>query len=451
MWKWFANKLLAILRYPTLSAEDGVPMVKRRFCNSVAVIGLLTIVSGCGKQNAYVPSPPPEATVATPVKQKVTRYLEETGSTRPVEMVEIRARVEGYLDKISFTPGSDVEAGDLLYKIQQREFAAKVKSAEAAEQNAEASIAFAEAEFKRQQEMIKEKATSQQKVDLAEATLKQAKASKKSAEASLDQAQLDLEYTDVTTPIAGRVGETLVKEGNLVGDGLATHLTTVVRYDPIHVYFNISERALLQATEGRRKEGVARVDVTDVKAFMRRATDKGFPFEGHLDYADLGVDQSTGTFMIRAVFPNPNYEIVPGLFVRVRIPMTPEPVEAMLIPEIAVLADQAGRHVMIVGDDDVVERRNIEMGSKYGNLVVVSAGLNGDERVVVNGVQRARPGAKVTPKEISLEPVQGTLESVKQGVTNPPEALPQTSGDANAPRPETDSSAKEPDAPDAAP
>ena len=154
-----------------------------------------------------------------------------------------------------------------------------------------------------------------------------------------------------------------MKRGNLVGDGIATHLTTVVKYDPIYVYFNISERELLEASKGRPEGKGKRSDITHVKAFMRRVTDTGFPFAGHLDYADLGVDQSTGTYMIRAVFPNPDYKIVPGLFVRIRIPMTPEPVAAILIPEVAVLSDQAGQHVMLVGDDALVERRNIKMGA----------------------------------------------------------------------------------------
>jgi len=426
--------------------------VKRRFSNCVVLFGLLLIFSGCGEQNAYVPSPPPEVTVALPVQQKVTRYLEETGSTRPVEMVEIRARVQGYLDEIYFDPGSEVKAGELLYEIQPQEFEAKVKAAQAAEKTADASIAFAKAESDRQKLMIKENATSQQKVDLAEASLKQAEASMESAKATRSQAELDLEYTKVTTPIAGRVGETLVKRGNLVGDGIATHLTTVVKYDPIYVYFNISERELLEASKGRPEGKGKRSDITHVKAFMRRVTDTGFPFAGHLDYADLGVDQSTGTYMIRAVFPNPDYKIVPGLFVRIRIPMTPEPVDAILIPEVAVLSDQAGQHVMIVGDDDLVERRNIKLGAKYEDLIVVSDGLNGDEQVVINGIQRARVGAQVVTKSETLKPVEGTLDAVEQSPPTSAKETPSAAADQDAaPNPATDSAAGQPQAPAADP
>jgi membrane fusion protein (multidrug efflux system) len=191
--------------------------------------------------------------------------------------------------------------------------------------------------------------------------------------------------------------------GNLVGDNEATHLTTMVSYDPIHVYFNISERSLLRARSGAKDESKGRPDLTSIKAYLRRAVDKGFPYEGNLDYADLGVDQSTGTFTIRAVFPNKSLELIPGLFVRIRVPIgTTE--NAVLLPERCVAVDQTGRFVRILDDKNVVERRNITLGEKYGEMVVITDGLDGQETVVIDGIQRARPGAKVIPKEIQLDP-----------------------------------------------
>ena len=379
----------------------------------------LALLAGCAKPNQFQPPPPPSVTVAKPVRQTVTNFLEETGSTEPVEMVAIRARVSGYLESINFEAGKDVEADAVLYVIQQREYKAVVDSAKAETKLAEVGLKLAEIEFKRQKKLIANMATAQAEVDQAEANRDGAIAAVEAAKALLDRAELDLEYTEVKTPISGRVGKTLVKLGNLVGESEATQLTTVVAYDPIYVNFSISERALLRATRARGDKSV-RPDITTIKAYMRRALDKGFPFEGHLDYADLGVDQSTGTFMIRAIFPNPDMKIFPGLFVRIRIPMGTIK-DAVLIPERAVGADQAGRFLMIVVDDNVVERRNVEIGAKYEDMVVVSDGLNGDELVVIDGIQRSRPGARVSPKEIQLSKLKDELESVEEGNQPPPE------------------------------
>ncbi|MDP6556467.1 MAG: efflux RND transporter periplasmic adaptor subunit [Pirellulaceae bacterium] len=357
-------------------------------------------------------------TVAKPVQKTVTNFLEETGETEPVELVAIRARVPGYLEEIKFQAGADVEAGDVLYVIQQREFKAKVDSAKAEAKSMEVAFRLAEIEFKRQTNLIADNATAQSKVDQAEAARDGAIAAVEAAKAALDQALLDFEYTQVKTPITGRVGKTIVKIGNLVGESEATHLTTVVSYDPIYVNFNISERALLRASRRPDGESAARPDITTIKAYIRRATDKGFPFEGHLEYADLGVDQSTGTFMIRGIFPNPNMQIFPGLFVRIRIPLGVTE-NAVLVPERALGADQAGRFAMIVGEDNIVERRNVEIGAKYDDMVVVSDGLNGNELVVIDGIQRSRPGAKVSPKETQLSEVEGELEDVEEGSQSP--------------------------------
>lgn len=387
-------------------------------------------LAGCGQPNQYQPPPPPSVTVAKPVRQTVTNYLEETGTTESVQMVSIRARVNGYLEEQNFEAGADVTAGDVLYVIQQREYEAKLAAAQAETDSMQVALDLAKIEFERQKNLVAENATAQTKVDQANAARDGAAAALAAAEAALDQAKLDLEYTEVKTPISGRVGKTLVKLGNLVGEGEATHLTTVIAYDSIYVNFNISERAFLTATRREDGDSSARPDITKIKAYMRRATDKGFPFAGHLDYADLAVDQSTGTFMVRAIVPNPDRQIIPGLFVRVRIPLGVTE-NAVLVPERAVGADQAGRFVMIVGDDDVVERRNVEMGAKYEDMVVITDGLNGNERVVVDGLQRSRPGAKVSPKETQLSPVADKLEDVEQGSTPPIE------GEAIAPASET--------------
>ena len=353
-------------------------------------------------------------TVSRPLIQQVTNYLEETGTTEPLERVEVHARVRGYLQEIFFEDGQDVQVGQQLYLIQPREYDAKVDSARATVDAANVSLSRAEIELTRQENLLRDNATPQSNVDSARAARDGAKAELAAAYASLDQAELDLEYTKVTTPISGRVERTLVKRGNLVGDNQATHLTTVISYDPIHVYFSINERALLQARAASPREKSGNVDLTKIKAYLRRATDSDYLFEGHLDYADLGVDESTGTFTIRAVFENPEKRIFPGLFVRIRIPLGVTE-NAVLIPERSVAADQAGRYVVIVGDDNRVERRNVVVGAKFGEMVVIMEGLTGEETVVIDGIQRARPGAEVTPKQAELASPAETLESIESG------------------------------------
>lgn len=385
------------------------------------MIGLLLV--GCAQQNEYKPAPPPNVNVAKPIIKTVTNFLEETGTAEAAQRVEIRARVQGFLDQIDFEDGDDVEAGQQLYGIQDSEYQAAVAKEQANIEAANVEAERAKIELDRQERLFKDNATPETSVVQARSEYRNALAQQKVAEAALTRAQLDLDYCQVTTPIAGRVERTLVKLGNLVGSGgEATKLTTVVSYDPIHVYFNISERALLQASQRENSEE-SKPDIKQVKAYVKRALDEGFPFEGHLDYADLGVDSSTGTFTIRAVFDNPYLKILPGLFVRVRIPLD-RTENAVLLPEYAIGNDQVGRYVMIVGDGNVAERRNVKVGAKYGEMVVITTGLSGTETVVIDGLQRARPGSEVTPKEITLEAPSGDLESVES--ETPPATNPET-------------------------
>jgi RND family efflux transporter MFP subunit len=404
----------------------------------------IAIAVGCSQPNQYEAPPPPSVTVARPLVSTVTNYLDETGTTEAVERVEIRARVRGFLEEVRFEDGEDVKADAPLYLIQPSEHQAAFDAAKASQEGAsadvdaakaevdtakaevdamEVALVRAELEVTRQEDLFKDKATSESKVQTAVAdrngsiaavaaakakvgaaigAVGAAIAAVAEAKAAQTQAQLDLDYCTITAPIDGRVERTLVKQGNLVGDGEATHLTTVISYDPIHVYFNISERSLLRARSGVKEKPDERPDISRIKAYLRRAVDKGFPFEGNLDYTDLGVDQSTGTFTIRAVFPNKSLELIPGLFVRIRVPIgTTE--NAVLLPERCVAVDQAGRFVMILDDKNVVERRNVKLGEKYGQMVVITDGLDGKETVVIDGIQKARPGATVTPKKITLD------------------------------------------------
>ena len=330
-------------------------------------------------------------------------------------MVEIRARVRGFLEEVKFESGAEVKKDEPLYLIQEQEYKATVDAATAEVSAQKVGLEKAGIELARQEKLFTDNATAETNVVAAKAERDGAIANLAMANAALDRAKLDFSYTKISSPIDGRVGKTLVKQGNLVGDKDATHLTTVVMYDPIYASFTISERDLLAIMGDREADGKGRRDIRDVKLYLARATDKGYPFHGNGEYADIAVDQSTGTFLVRGIFPNPDQAILPGLFVRIRVPLGKNE-NAILIPERAIGADQTGRYVYIVNSDDTTERRDIDVGAKYDNMVVVTEGLNGDERVIIDGVQRARPGAKVSPKETKLSPIKEVLETVRTGV-----------------------------------
>ncbi|GMQ80297.1 MAG: efflux RND transporter periplasmic adaptor subunit [Planctomycetia bacterium] len=417
---------------------------------AAGVLGVwLLLAVGCTQKNEYESPPPPQVTVARPLQETVTNYLEETGTTEPVEMVEIRARVQGFLEKVNFEPGTDVSEGELLYVIQQREFEAKAAAARADVAAKKAEVERAEIEYQRQERLQKENATAEVAVVQAKADQDAAVAALDASKAALDQTELDLDYTEVRTPISGRVGKTLVKAGNLVGAAEATHLTTVVKYDPIYANFNINERALLELLERAPRDENNRIKEREIKVFLRRANDKGFPFEGHVEYADLAVDQSTGTYLIRGIFPNQDRRILPGLFVRVRIPIG-RTENAILVPERALGADQAGRYVLVVDKEGMVQRRNITMGAKHGEMVVVDEGLKADQWVIIDGVQRSRPGAKVDPQKTELPRLGEEVVAVETGSQSPIEAEQEEAAEPGAEN-ETDGAAEESSAESPAP
>jgi len=399
---------------------------------AVAAVCLATL-AGCREAGQYQPPPPPPVTVSRPLQQSVTNYLEETGTTEAVERVEIRARVTGFLEEVRFEPGEGVEEDEVLYLIEQRPFQAAVDAANAQLAAADVELNRAEIDYKREQELMARDATSEQSLLVAKTERDSAEAAVQVAKAALDRAQLDLDYTEVKTPISGRVGKTLVKSGNLVDGNSATELTTVIKYDPIWANFNISERALLDLSKSRDEEG--KRDLKEIQAFLKRAGDRGYPYEGRLDYADLAVDQSTGTFMIRAAFANPDLEIVPGLFVQVRVPIGIEE-NALLVPERAIGSDQAGKYVLVVNSENKVERRDVLVASKHENLVVVAEGLLPDEWVIVEGLQRSRPGAEVNPTQTELPPLASDAALAEEpppdagGAATPPDAA---GGDLNPP------------------
>jgi RND family efflux transporter MFP subunit len=374
---------------------------------------LIWAVAACGSQsNEFIEPPPPKVTVAKPLQQEVIDYLEFTGTTYAFEEVEVRARVAGFLQSMNFTPGTKVEKGDLLFVIDPREYQAELNAAKAEQSSAEAQLKRAGIEFKRAEKLFKQKAGAQTEVVKWRGQRDVARADVLRAKAKVEKTGLDLSYTKVTAPITGRVGRNLVDLGNLVGEGEPTLLTTVTRYDPMYAYFNLNERDLLKVRAMSRKKAQEKgLDLaedseieTDIQVFLELANEEGYPHQGKLDFAESGVDKETGTLQLRGVFPNPSpaFVLIPGLFVSLRMPVDKRE-NALLVTERAIGSDQSGRFLLAVNSENMVEKRPIRMGQLVDGLRVIEEGLQPDESVVVNGLQRARPGAKVDPEQTEMK------------------------------------------------
>jgi multidrug efflux system membrane fusion protein len=435
---------------------------KHIICIDALGLGLLLLWIGAGCQPAKAPPAaplPPAVTVARPGSTLVQNYNEYNGYLDAVEMVEIRARVKGYLDEVLFKEGDEIKAGDKLYTIDPREYAsavAKSKSdiarSEADMANARAQIKLAKSEFDRLRKLAESGSISTTEVERAEATLAAnnaqldvAVANKGSAEAALRSSELQLSYTDIRAPISGRISRTLVTRGNLVGQTDSTLLTTIVSIEPLYVYFDVPERDLIEYQRSLKSVTPATQAATSTRVEVGVATEVDYPHVGQIDFQENRVNTGTGTVRIRGRIPNPLVPankirlLYPGLFSRVRVPAGP-PQTRFVLPEDALMTGQEGRFVYVVGPDNVVAKRTVTVGpvvwrassnatdvmkgwnlapakpaalgtdgktqlpSSARSIVSIESGLNENDLVIVNGLQRSRPGAPVSPEEWQIRP-----------------------------------------------
>jgi len=358
---------------------------------------MLALLSACGQDNKFVAPPPPKVTVQLPLQQQVTPYLEATGNTAAVNTVKLVARVQGYVQEIKYQDGTPVKKGTPLFVIEPQPYKVKLEQAQAAEEGAKAALVNAEAEFQRQKELQAKEVSTQANFDKALANRDTAHANVLQAQANTQTAEINLGYTMVSAPFDGVVTARKVSVGELVGGDQPSELATIVQLNPIWVWFNLSERDVQKVRAEMREHGVNVLELIGklpVEAGLQ--TDAGFPYKGVLDYAAPTVNQSTGTLQVRGSFENAKFALLPGYFVRVRVPT--RPIQGLLVPDVAVGADQGGRYLLVVKADNVVEQRRIELGQTFGQLRLVESGLKPDDRVVVLGLQDAIPGQKVDPQ-----------------------------------------------------
>ncbi len=373
-----------------------------------SILGLVITLAcalGCGR-NEYIEPPPPAVTVAQAEQRDITEYFELTGQAEAVATIRVRARIEGWLREIHFQEGDMVETGDLLYTIEPAEYRAALERAEAAVDQEEASLALATARLARLEEALKTRAVSEVEVLEERAKRDGAAARLAGVRAERVRAELDLSYTQIRAPIAGQVTRTLVDAGNLVGAEERTHLTDIVQLHPIYATFSMSERELLEIADAQNPgQGAATIEeIRQVPVELGRATDEGYPIAGFLQYVDAEIDRDTGTFLMRAIFDNPEpTRLLPGMFTRLRIARRPRE-GALLVSERAFGQDQAGTYLLVVDDEGVVEQRRVEVGLRRDGMRVVDSGLEPGDWVVVDGLLRARPGALVTAERAGEPP-----------------------------------------------
>lgn len=387
------------------------------------VAGLAAGLAGCQRtatSSAQTAPPPPKVLVSKPLEMALVESREYTGHLEAVESVAVRARVRGVLQRIQFEEGAEVEKGALLYEIDPREFQAAVNEKAADIERLKSELQRNELAAKRSTELLEKTATSREEWESKQTATAMTKAELAKAQAALEVAQLSLDYTKILAPISGRVGRTLVTEGNLVGYNEPTLLTTIVKMDPVYVQFEIPERDLLRFEEADKEHPDSSWTLMQAPLSVGLETEAGYPHAGTIDFRDNRVESETGTILLRGTLPNRDRKLVPGLFTRIRVPVgQPEP--RLLVPETSLAADQRGRYVLVVKPDDTVEQRPVQIATnvEQKGFLPIREGLSPDDRVIVSGLQRARPGTKVAPQLVNPQEVVQVADAQSPGQKAP--------------------------------
>jgi len=362
---------------------------------------LSTALVGCGTE-APPTAPPVDVKVATVLQKDVPIYIEAVGQTRGSTEIEVRARVEGYLETVDYQEGSPVAKGDLMYTIDPQPFEANLARAQGLLAEAEADHARARQDVTRYAPLVEKNAISREDYETAVVVERAAAAQVAAARASVRAAELDLGYTRVIAPESGLAGKTEVYPGTLVGRGQSTLLTHISQIDNIHVRFTIPERDYLYYARQRQRREAEGTAAADLPFELILGDGSKHPEPGRLVFVDRNVDPATGTILLEAAFPNPGRIVRPGQFARVRVAVEVKP-GALLVPQRAVAELQGLYNVAVVKDDDTIEIRPVQTGQRVGNLWIIDSGLAAGDRIVVEGMQKVRPGSKVTPEIVPIE------------------------------------------------
>jgi RND family efflux transporter MFP subunit len=369
---------------------------------TVLSCALATLVANCGEGQKPAAPPPPAVTVAQPVKRTLSDFDEYVGRFTAVNSVEVRARVSGYLEGLHFKDGQIVQQGDLLFSIDKRPFQNTLDQARANLVQAKSNLSFTESDFTRGQQLVRDKTITDQTFEQRTQAYRNAQAAVANAEAAVRQAELDIEFTELRAPVNGRIGDRRVSPGNLVTGGTAgntTLLATIVSTDPIYFEFTFDEASFLRYERMSKTGNDIASRGGGVQVALKLIDENDFDHAGYMDFIDNVIDRSTGTIRGRAVFANPNNIFTPGMFARVRVPGSPL-YEALLVPDAAIGTEQAKKFVLTVNAENTVVSKYVTLGQTTSDgLRIIKDGLGPDDRVIVSGLLRARPGQKVTPQD----------------------------------------------------